>query len=104
MDVTKGDVLQILKREMHELVDNPQKADYIDYESLKKLLNCYKLWSITCGVHRGDWMNKLSDRSTWYRARESIIDCMLHDLYWATIYQHSQRIQSINWNMTWTVV
>ena len=43
MNVTKGDVLQILKREIHELVDNPLKTDYIDYESLKKLLNCCKL-------------------------------------------------------------
>ena len=40
MGVTKGNVLQILRREMHELVDNPQKVDCIDYEALKKLLNC----------------------------------------------------------------
>ena len=26
---------------MSELVDNPQKADCIDYERLKELLNCY---------------------------------------------------------------
>ena len=39
MGVTKGNVLQILRREMHELVDNPQKVDCIDYEALKKLLN-----------------------------------------------------------------